>query len=501
MANASPEKVRKFLEIHDELKKREKENLAQTYVPNKKAEEFIRQVGENKNFINMFVAANGVGKSCALANIINAICYGAPKHDKTRSRWEEKWGEAPASFFDYPLYKDFPYLKRGRIVSDPTTIREKIIPELKLWFPSNRYEMKYDTRKEGKQFEAKWVTDTGFEFDLMTTEQNAKEFESTDLGFVVFDEPIPHDIYTACIARGRRGMIVIWGFTPLKYSAWIKDEIYDKRDGNMIEYVTATVWDNCDDTESRGILTRENINRMISQYNENEKEARIEGKFGHLLGLVHKGFDPKIHIIDPFDVDRSYSVAMSMDTHPRVNEAILWMAIDEKGRKFICDELWFKGTDAEIKAEISKKEVGMRVIDRTIDPSGFNKDERTTEKSFADRLAKLGLRFREGSKKLHECIRRTDQALKYEYRDGQMIRRPEIYIFSSCTHLKKELENYVWDDWRGKAADDRTEKGQPKDKDDHFVECLHRLLIEEYRYIPNKPFTSNRSVSNPHSII
>ncbi|MFA5340688.1 MAG: hypothetical protein WC332_02820, partial [Clostridia bacterium] len=42
------------------------------------------------------------------------------------------------------LYKDFPYLKRGRIVSDPTTIREKIIPELKLWFPSNRYEMKYD---------------------------------------------------------------------------------------------------------------------------------------------------------------------------------------------------------------------------------------------------------------------------------------------------------------------------------------------------------------------
>jgi len=31
-------------------------------VPNVKTEEFIKQVGENKAFVNMFVAANGVGK-------------------------------------------------------------------------------------------------------------------------------------------------------------------------------------------------------------------------------------------------------------------------------------------------------------------------------------------------------------------------------------------------------------------------------------------------------
>jgi phage terminase large subunit-like protein len=473
-----------LLQIQEELEKRNKENLAETYVPNKKAEEFIKQVGENKNFINMFVAANGVGKSCALANILNAICFGAPKHDRARSRWKKEWGEPPESFFNYLLFKEFPYLKKGRIVSDPTTIKEKIVPELKQWFPTNRYKVKYDTRKEGKQFESKWITDTGFEFDLMTTEQSAKEFESTDLGFIMFDEPIPRDIYLACIARGRRGMIVIWGFTPLKYSAWIKDDIYDKRDGEMVEYVTADVWENCEG-ETRGILKREHINRMISQYDENEIEARVNGKFGHLLGLVHKGFDPKIHIIDPFDIDReNYCVAMAVDTHPRVPEAVLWMAIDNKGRKFIIDELFYKGTDAEFSAEIKKKEVGMRIFDRLIDPSGYNEDDRTTEKSFADRLEKLGLSFRAGSKKLHECIKRTDNAFKYEYRDGQMIIEPEVYIFRSCTGLTKELQGYVWDEYKGKTADEKTPKGQPKDKDDHFVENLHRLLIEDYKFRP-----------------
>ena len=477
--------LQKLLAIQAELERRSKENLSQTYIPNRKAEEFIKMVGENKTFVNMFVAANGVGKSCALANIINAICFGPPKHDLSRSRWKNEWGAPPETFFDYPLYRDFPYLKKGRIVSDPTTIKEKIIPELKMWFPSNRYDVHYDTKKEGKKFEAKWVTDTGFEFDLMTTEQDAKEFESTDLGWIVFDEPIPRDIYKACVARGRRGMIIIWGFTPLNYSAWIKDDIYDKRDGVMIDYVTADVWQNCEDIEgTRGMLSKTNIDRMISQYNQDEVTARVEGKFGHLLGLVHKLFDRKIHVIDPIDVrDSEYTSYMALDTHPRVPEAVSWMAVDRKGRKIIYDELFFKGTDIELAQVIKTKEAGRNIRDRLIDPSAYNEDKRTTEVSYAERLERQKLRFRPGSKKLIEGIRRTDRALKYEYKDGQMIVEPEIYITSNCVGHIKELLNYVWDEYRGRTADEKDPKAKPKDKDDHFIENVHRLLLEEFRFM------------------
>lgn len=473
----SPEELKRIHGLITELKTRENENLAERYIPNVKCEQFIKLVGENKTFINLITAANGVGKSASLCNIITNICYG-PQND----------------YFKYPLFENYPYLKRGRIISDPTTIKEKIIPELKKWFPSNRYKVHYATKKEGKNYECKWTTDTGFEFDIMSNEQESKEFESTDLGWCAFDEPSRKDIFLATVARMRTGGIIFWGLTPLFYAAWIKDDIYDKRDGKFVDYITATVWDNCKDIEgTRGILTKENIEKMISQYPPDEREARIEGKFGHLLGRVHKTFNRKIHVIKPFKIDfKNYVVVKAHDTHPRVDDHILWMAINEKGTKFFIDELIIKGTTAEMAAKIKAKEQigGWRMLNNDIiDPSAFNVDERTGERSVADKFSDEGINYRPGSKDLVGCIRRMDDALYYEEKAGELIKAPEIYWFETVPTAIKQIDNYVWDDYRGKSADEKQPKGKPKDKDDHQVENAHRLLKEEYqfnKYIPPK---------------
>jgi len=473
----SREELEALSEKLQEYKKRKTENMCKSYVPNVKAEEFIKMVGSNEVFVPLFSAANGVGKSCCGANIVANICFGVQND----------------YFKGLELFEDFPYLKRGRIISDPTTLKEKIVPELKKWFPSNRVDVKYETSKEGKFYESRWVTDTGFEFTLMSSEQDTKEFESTDLGWVWIDEPLRREVYTATIARLRTGGILFWTMTPLSYSAWIKDEIYDKRDGKNADYVTATVWDNCKDIEgTRGMLSKADIDRMISQYPVDEAKARIDGEFGHTLGKVHKNFDRKIHVIEPFKIDPSNFVTfMALDTHPRVEEAVLWMAVDRQGTKYIIDELWFKGTDAEIAGQIKtiEKAGNMRIGDRLIDPSAFNNDKRSGEESFADRLMYLGLNFRHGSKNLIEGIRRTEEAFYNEVKEGQMIVKPEVYIFSNCVRLIKELDNYVWDEYKGKGSDERNPKPSPKDINDHFVEDLHRLLIEDFKFKEMKPVT------------
>ncbi len=453
--------MQELLGIEAELKKREQENLAENFTPNGKQEDFIKMVGSNNTFINLFVAANGVGKSCVGAMIIRAMCFGSPN----------KW-------FNHPLFKEYPYLKKGRIISDPTTLKEKIVPELKKWFPSNRYTIKYKTTKAGKNYEAKWTTDTGFEFDLMSNEQDPKEFESVDLGWEWFDEPSKKSIYLASIARLRRGGILFWTMTPLSYSAWIKDDLYDKRDGKNVDYITADVEDNCIEHGVRGMLEHDNIEKMLAQYPEAEKEARAHGKFGHLLGLVHKGFEPKIHVIDPFEIDQNFTVYHALDTHPRVPDANLWMAVNEKGQKYIIDEMAFTGTDVEQATAIKTKESNWSMGSRLIDPSAFNDDKRTLEKSYAERLQDQGLIFRRGSKKLIDCIRRTDDAFKYQMRGDTMIVQPEIFIFSNCVGTIKELLHYIWDEYSGKGSDEKDPKPVPKDKDDHFVEDLHRLLME-----------------------
>jgi len=464
-----------------EREKRQKEALAENFIPNGKQEDFVKMVGSNNTFINLFVAANGVGKSAIGAMIVRSICFGSPN----------EW-------FNHPLFKEFPYMKKGRIISDPTTLKEKIVPELKKWFPSNRYTIKYKTTKAGKNYEAKWTTDTGHEFDLMSNEQDPKEFESVDLGWEWFDEPSKKSIYLASIARLRRGGILFWTMTPLSYSAWIKDDLYDKRDGRNIDYVTADVEDNCIEHGVRGMLKHDNIEKMLARYPEAEKEARAHGKFGHLLGLVHKNFEPKIHVIEPFQIDNNFTIYHAIDTHPRVPDANLWMAVNEKGQKYIIDEMSFTGTHVEQAQAIKTKESNWNMGSRLIDPSAFNDDKRTLEKSYAERLQDEGLIFRRGSKKLIDCIRKTEDDFKYQMREGTMIVQPNVFIFSNNVKLIRELLHYVWDEYAGKGADEKDPKPVPKDKDDHFVECLHRLLIErdfiyrEHKLTKPKSFRSSK---------
>ena len=61
--------------------------------------------------------------------------------------------------------------------------------------------------------------------DLMSYEQDTKEFEAVDLGFAWFDEPPPESIYKATVARMRRGGIIFITATPLTGSAWLYDHI------------------------------------------------------------------------------------------------------------------------------------------------------------------------------------------------------------------------------------------------------------------------------------
>lgn len=482
-----------FLEEIEESEVRSNEKLRNKYIPNLKSEEYIRMIGEGNVFINLFSAANGVGKTCVGANIISNICFGPAEFDGTGwEEHEEQFGEKPRSWFDYPMYQDFPYSKKGRIISDPTTIKEQIVPELKKWFPSNRYKVHYDTSKEGKKYESKWITDTGFEFDLMTTEQHAKEFESVTLGWVWMDEPVPHDIYIATIARGRLGMMVMMTLTPLFHAAWIKEEIYDKRDGIFADYITASVWDNCRQrTGTRGILEEQNIDRMISQYPEDEKLARIDGEYGHLLGRVHKLFERKIHVIPAFPINKEdYVIVKATDTHPRVDDHTLWMAIDSHGTKFICNELESPETIGTQAIEIKdiEKNHDYRMLANLIDPSAYNEDKRQLNNiSVAQQFEDEGISYERGSKDLQGGIRRTDEALKYIENNGVLQMAPEVYIFDTCTECIKQLSTYVWDNYSGKGADDKQKKPTPRDKDDHHVENLHRLLIGNFQFKPYEP--------------
>lgn len=431
-------------------------------------------VGADKHFVNLFCAANGVGKSACGANLVTNICFG-PQN----------------KYFEQPIFQKWPYMKRGRIISDPTTIKAKIIPELEKWFPVNEStkmpEANFEMGKEGKNYVCKIKTNTGWEIDLMSTEQDAKEFESADIGWVWIDEPMPKDKFMATLARGRMGMIVFWTFTPLNYSAWIKEWMDEHADGQYADYVEAEMEDACKVHGVRGVLEHANIKRIADGYPEDEKEARVFGKFGHLIGKVHKLFRRKIHVIKPFPLDeRLYSTYMAIDPHPNTADHVLYMSVNSQGRKYVSGEVISQGGTKLFYERMKAFEASMhyRIADRIIDPSAFNDDQHKEEQSVGKQLFDLGFSgLIKGSKDLHAGIKRTDDALSYQMIEGKMIVPPELYIFDTCPVAIKQLDEYVWQEWKGAAKDDKKASSRPRDKDDHQPENLHRLLLHEPSFV------------------
>ena len=470
----SPEQYQELSDLLQEQQRRKDNCGAKSYIPNGKAENFIKLVGSNEKFVNMFIGANGTSKTATGANIVTNILFGI------QSEW-----------FEEPLFQEWPYIKRGRIISDPTTIKEKIIPELRKWFPKNEAKRipnaNFEETKEGKAYVCKIITKTGWTIDVMSTEQDSKEFESVDLGFVWIDEPMPEAKFLATVARGRLGMIMFWTYTPLFHAAWIKRWMDDQIERGELGSVQAVMEDNCSLHGVRGFFKHKHIKRIADSFPEDEKEARVFGQFGHLIGRVHKKFRRDVHVIEPYPLDtKDWTTYKAIDPHPRVDDHVLYMSVNKKGTKIFSAELLNNGLVKRLYTRMKALESAMnfRIETRIIDPAAFVGDQhRDKEKDVGTQLKDLGETYIRGSKSLMGGIKRTNDALDYEEKKGLIIRPPEIYIFNTLPVLIKQLEEYVWGEHKGPTKDEKQPSGKPRDINDHQVENMHRLLMHPAKFI------------------
>lgn len=454
-----------------------KEERYKYYVPIGKTEEFLDIFGSTKYLTTFYLGANGTGKTTVLANIVANLCFpfGSP-------------------YFQQKLFTDYPYrLKTIRIISNHNTLKETLIPTLKEWMPKGRYTMK----SHGKNYDYHWTTDTGWEIFILTYDQPLDAFESGNVSIILFDEPPPHAIYKANVARTRNGGQIGILATPLIGSAWMYDEIVLKNSAYST-YVEVPVEAACKQHGVRGILEHEDIVKMLSQYSEEDILPRAFAKFQHLTGLVFKEFNKDVHVIKPFSIDRrNYTVIHSLDPHPRNEDAVTWLAVDREGNKYVIDELYGHYTTEELAYRIKQKDQEYGVERRLIDPSAMIKDQHTNL-SLVDRLAKYGVgNYQPGSKKRSEAIRLMHDSFYYKREGDKFIVAPKIHIFDTCSRLKWEIEHWQYQEYVGKSAElkDRSEK--PQDKDDHAIETVGRSLLDNPKFIlPTPKMVENQNYMN-----
>lgn len=265
-----------------------------------------------------------------------------------------------------------------------------------------------------------------------------------------------------------------------------KEEVKYKRSVGVIE---AEVEDACFEHGIRGHLRHADIGRMIAEYDDEDMQARVKGKFQHLTGLVFKQFSRKIHVIKPFRIkSEDYVVSEALDPHTRNPDAVMWLATDRKRRHIVVDELYGTFTTGELAERIKRKADAYRILMRICDPSAFVQDkhqEDPEEQTLAARLYNLhDIQYEPATKDRRAADRRIKDALHYEEVGEEILTAPELYIFDTCLRTIWELEHYQWDDWRGRAAERKSPLERPMDKDDHMIECAGRLLIQEPAWSP-----------------
>jgi hypothetical protein len=310
---------------------------------------------------------------------------------------------------------------------------------------------------------------------LQSYDQDTDLFESSDYDWAHFDEPPPRPIWVA-VQRGltdRRGRSWLT-MTPLK-EPWIYDEIYSRDDVGLYYF-------DIEDNLGYG-LSREGIDQFAKSLTEDEKEARLRGRFFHLTGLVYKNYGPKLRL-KRFPIPKHWGLWFHVDTHPRTPHHAVWIAVAPNGKKYVCGELKNRDKANAVvpfaeAIKVYEQQTFERRPDevvRLMEPGAKAPDPLRDGHSIWDEFADYGIRCRPGSKNRDSGILLFQQALKSDPEYGV---EPMIFFFEDLPGVHYEMQHYVWDDWSKRAAEGRTEKQAPRDRDDHFIEGIHRILLDE----------------------
>lgn len=325
------------------------------------------------------------------------------------------------------------------------------------------------------------MLDNGSSMQFQSYDQEVDLFESTDYDWVHMDEPCPRPIWVA-IQRGltdRMGRSWMT-MTPLK-EAWIHDQLVSR------DTIGKHFFDMSDNIGYG--LKAEAVAEFARELTPEEREARIHGRFFHLSGLVYKEYQA-VHKIERVPIDSSWSVYMHIDTHPRTPHHAVWIAVRPDNSLMVCGEL--KNSDpanlvepfafAVLAYERTVLNYPCDRIRRLIEPGSQTQNPVKDGRSIHDEFAEYGIVAKPGSKNRDAGILLLHKYLHFE-QDAAIY--PQIFFFRDLKGIDYEMRRYQWDDWAKKAAEGRTDKQAPKDKDDHFIEGIHRILLDTPRWEGN----------------
>lgn len=429
--------------LERELLWRQENERFQFYEPNGVCEAALKHIGSSRDLVTILSAGNGVGKTTFIVNLLANLFW--PNQNR---------------YFDVPLIKNWPYPKNLRYITDPKIVEESgpFPAEIKKWWPKGKYESAKLGRNYVCQYKVgDWV------LDVMTNDQDLRQFEGGTKGGIIFDEPPRENIWHASVSRLRLGGILMVFMTPLTEAAWFFDKVVPNHQ-NSVFY--ATMEDACKTHGIRGHLEHDHIQKMIQEMSPDEVEARAYGKAMYLKGLVFKSFDPKVHVLkESVRPPLNSTIYNVVDPHADKPFFAIWAWPHKNGDLYIIDEHpnedFFRmhncqWTREDYKKMYQAKEHGYHVK-RIIDRHFAETPNASNKKTLRQELSEIGMNYDPSYTSQEEIdtgVLRVRELLQYNpSKELTSINRPRLYINPHCLNTIKAFNRWSLDPKTGDYQD------------------------------------------------
>ena len=239
------------------------------------------------------------------------------------------------------------------------------------------------------------------------------------------------------------------------YELWQKGQ---EHKDNFSSYLYHTI-DNPAIDESEVLLAKNSMPEIVYR-------QEYEASFEEYHGLCYPMFNPKEHIIKPFDLKPYWKIYRSIDYGYRNPFCCLWLTIDDDGIIYVIDEHYeaLQG----IKHHTDRiKQRNYQIETSYIDPSCFshNREKNGMPYSIAMELMDEGV--------LAYSASRSERNVGIA-KVGEMLQQGKIKIFENCYNLIREFPEYRWKDTMN---DDENSPEQPVKKNDHALDSLRYFCI------------------------
>jgi hypothetical protein len=191
------------------------------------------------------------------------------------------------------------------------------------------------------------VLRNGSKIYYASAKQKGLSWESTNHSWYGIDEPFPRRLYTGV----RRGAIdqaapICFSFTPLgPDAAWMFRDLYSKADGEKVSVFNISIFDN-------PWLPPKAVEEFAKDpsISDVEKEARLYGRFLHLIDRIYPQFQEDVHIIPPMRPEPGWLVGLVIDPHSVKPWAMAWFTITPRGDIIFFRE-WPKGDFTKLRRD------------------------------------------------------------------------------------------------------------------------------------------------------